>query len=202
MELILIRHARPGRDENSADPPLTDLGLEQAARVGERLKIEPISHIVSSSMQRAAQTAAPLAEALGLQVELRDDLRELDEHRGEYIPAEEMKMTDEFMDAFKEDPLLVFGGKEQHETMKVMITAAIDEIVAQHRGGTVAVFCHGGVIGTYLQVLLNQEVPFFIQMDYTGIARLTCSSKGMRTIRSINETGHVFELLKRWGSEA
>ena len=64
-------------------------------------------------------------------------------------------------------------------------------------GKTVAVFCHGMVMAVYLQTLWSLEDPWRNQPAYTGIYRVTASStNGMRSIRSINETGHVRDLLR------
>ena len=65
-ELLLIRHAetdfnRQLRFQGHLDAPLNANGLAQAARLAERLADEPIDLIVASDLQRALQTAEPLA---------------------------------------------------------------------------------------------------------------------------------------------
>jgi len=187
MELIIIRHARPVASEDSADPPL-------------RLKTESISHVVSSTMMRAQQTAAPLATHLGLAVESRDDLREAGEHHGRYKPTEEMRADDPEALAWLNDPDSMFPGG--YDQFKQRVATAMDDIVAQHRGGTVAVFCHGMVMASYLDSLWNLSSPIDILVDYTGLFRVRASSTGRRSVRSINETGHVAHLLSGFGSEA
>ncbi|HEY2297020.1 MAG TPA: histidine phosphatase family protein [Jatrophihabitans sp.] len=52
---------------------LSDLGIAQAKVAAEFLAERPIGHIVSSPLERARQTAAPLAELAGRTVEI--DLR-------------------------------------------------------------------------------------------------------------------------------
>ena len=47
---------------------LSELGLQMAERLGEALGERDIPHLVSSPLERAQQTAAPLAAALGLEV--------------------------------------------------------------------------------------------------------------------------------------
>ncbi|WP_158220918.1 histidine phosphatase family protein [Kineosporia sp. R_H_3] len=70
--------AYPGR---VPDPPLTALGLRQAEALGGALRLgrAPFrpTHLYSSLTTRAAQTARPLAEAVGLPVVLRPDLHEV-----------------------------------------------------------------------------------------------------------------------------
>lgn len=88
MELILVRHGQPawttpeGRGRN--DPGLTALGHTQARLVAARLADPgdepapgPVDRLFASPAVRAAETAAPIAEALVLPLETRDWLWEL-----------------------------------------------------------------------------------------------------------------------------
>lgn len=200
MDLLIVRHGRPERSLDTADPPLSETGREQAKALAQRLAPEPIDNIISSTMTRAAQTAAPLAEVKGLELVQRDDLREAHEHSGRYVPAEEMSMDDDFMKAMAEDPMTIFEHGYDH--FRDGVVGAFEDIIASHRGKTVAVVCHGMVMGSYLQHLWQLEGPFVSQFDYTGIMRIAAASNGLRTVKSVNETGHVFSTLSGWGSEA
>jgi broad specificity phosphatase PhoE len=69
----LVRH---GEVENPAgllygrlpDYHLSDLGIQMAERVAEHLRGRDVVYLVSSPLERAQETAAPLAETLGLPV--------------------------------------------------------------------------------------------------------------------------------------
>lgn len=83
MRLYLVRHGRTqwaedGRYCGTSDPPLNAAGEEQARSLARRLAGEPISRIFSSPRQRAARTAAILAEALKLPVDVIPSLGEAD----------------------------------------------------------------------------------------------------------------------------
>jgi probable phosphoglycerate mutase len=70
-ELIVIRHGetdsnREHRFQGQLDVPLNDTGRLQAERVAARLAGEPFDAVRVSDLQRARQTAAPLAGLLGL----------------------------------------------------------------------------------------------------------------------------------------
>lgn len=68
MEVILVRHGQPEWVRNGlnvVDPPLTDLGHQQARRLAEYLGDEHFDEILVSPLLRARQTAAPLLEHLG-----------------------------------------------------------------------------------------------------------------------------------------
>lgn len=56
---------------------LNEKGLSQAQAVAERLKSVPIKAVYSSPLERAMETAEPLAKALGLEIVQRPGLLEL-----------------------------------------------------------------------------------------------------------------------------
>lgn len=200
MDLIIVRHARPERVENTeadgpADPALSEVGIKQAQAVANFLKDEKIDRIVTSSMRRAIETAQPLSEIIGTGITSRDDLRESDHNSATYIPVEEMTYDSAPIQAYINDPLAVFEG--DYDSFRDRVVGAFDDLIASHRGESVVVFCHGMVTSVYLQTLWQLENPFMIQPDYTGVTRVQASVKGFRTVRSINETGHVRNLIER-----
>ena len=80
MELYLIRHGQSTNNEGklprAADPPLTDIGLEQARWVGESLKDEGITRLYSSPMLRTLQTAQIISDIIGLPLHIFVGLHE------------------------------------------------------------------------------------------------------------------------------
>lgn len=61
MELYLVRHGQTDGTTNPADPPLTALGREQAAALGEALAGVRFDLIAASHLTRAVETAAAVA---------------------------------------------------------------------------------------------------------------------------------------------
>ena len=93
MKLLIIRHAESANNSialnldydaymrsRSADPAITELGVEQTRLLAQHLAATKdhygITHLYASPMLRALQTAAPVAAALGLQPELWTDIHE------------------------------------------------------------------------------------------------------------------------------
>ncbi|MEE9414021.1 MAG: phosphoglycerate mutase family protein [Acidimicrobiales bacterium] len=80
MTIYLVRHATAGTRQGfrGADlaRPLDDFGKSQAAAISAALKDERIERVLSSRATRCIDTVAPLAHALGLEVEITDDLTE------------------------------------------------------------------------------------------------------------------------------
>ncbi|MGB1644305.1 MAG: histidine phosphatase family protein, partial [Ilumatobacteraceae bacterium] len=98
MELLFIRHALPIRrevTEGAADPPLSDIGHQQAQLLTEYLASEHIDAIYASPLKRAVETAQPLSGHHGKPSVLDAGLAEFDQHSSEYIPVEEMKANND-----------------------------------------------------------------------------------------------------------
>jgi broad specificity phosphatase PhoE len=79
--ILLWRHGRTAwnvqrRFQGQADPPLDEVGEEQSRQAAAMLARLAVDAIVSSDLRRAVQTAAPLAERLGLPVAVDSRLRE------------------------------------------------------------------------------------------------------------------------------
>jgi len=80
--VLLIRHGQSvwnadGRWQGQADPPLTDLGRQQALHAARNLGA--VDAIVASDLERATETALIISEALGVgPVVLEPGLRERD----------------------------------------------------------------------------------------------------------------------------
>lgn len=79
MSVLLLRHARAGeRAAWTGDDtlrPLDDRGLRQALALRD-LAQRAIGRIVSSPYRRCVETVEPLADALGIPIELDDRLAE------------------------------------------------------------------------------------------------------------------------------
>ena len=80
MEIVLVRHAQPDWEPGGRavdDPGLTPLGHEQAKLAAECLADMRFDAFYASPLRRVRETAAPMADALGMQPELRSWLHEL-----------------------------------------------------------------------------------------------------------------------------
>ena len=194
MELVFVRHGRPVHLENvdgAADPPLADIGHEQAQRVGEWLMTADIDALYSSPMQRARQTAEPFASASGLEMHIRDHLREFDHEGSSYVPTEVLKANDP--EAYRERIASGFIDEGfDAARFRSEVVAEVDRIVTDHRGQRVAVVCHGGVINAYLGHCLEFPMEDYMRfdVDYSSVSRVMVSSKFQRSIASVNERPH------------
>jgi 2,3-bisphosphoglycerate-dependent phosphoglycerate mutase len=193
MQLLLIRHALPVRidgGDGPADPDLSDEGRRQAAALAEWLKAEHIDQIWSSPMRRARQTASPIESAFGLEAVLDDGLKEFDADEAHYIPIEELRAS---ADPRWRELIERLGAPEQF-AFRDLAAAAVERAVEANPGRQVAVVCHGGVINAYLSTILGIDRPLFFEPAYTSISRVMASSRGHRSLVSVNEIPHLPEL--------
>ncbi|MCB0952676.1 MAG: histidine phosphatase family protein [Microthrixaceae bacterium] len=80
MTLYLVRHgsagSRNGTDPRDSERHLDPKGLAQSDVVAGQLCAAPISRVLSSPLPRCIETVEPLAQKLGLTLEVNDALRE------------------------------------------------------------------------------------------------------------------------------
>jgi probable phosphoglycerate mutase len=80
VEIVIIRHAQPEwvKDGFSVDnPPLTELGFQQAEALAEELRDEHFDEILVSPLVRTQQTAAPILQSLGRELVIEPWLEEI-----------------------------------------------------------------------------------------------------------------------------
>jgi 2,3-bisphosphoglycerate-dependent phosphoglycerate mutase len=182
-ELLLIRHGESQAADpdipfplvgGHADPALHPNGQAQAQAVAERLRGTRIDAIYVTTLQRTAQTAAPLAARLGLTPQVEPDLREV--FLGDWEAGLFRKMVAEnhpiARQMWEQERWDVIPGAEPAGEFAGRVGGAITRIAAAHPGQVVAAFVHGGVIGQAL-ALAAQSRPFaFLGADNGSISRL------------------------------
>ncbi|MGH8997557.1 MAG: histidine phosphatase family protein [Acidimicrobiales bacterium] len=196
MQLLLIRHGETLRVESAtgiANPGLTEAGHEQARRLAAWLRDhEQVDHLVVSPLLRAGQTAAPVAEQLGLVAEVVDELAEFDAGASSYIPMEEMTSTAHpRLRAMVEGRWEEFGASLDPVSFQQSTVERIDRLAAEHPAQTVAVVCHGAVINAYLGAVIGTPRLLWFEPRYASIHRVLVSRGGVRSVETINETVHL-----------
>lgn len=199
MQLVLIRHALPELVKvtiGRADPTLTEEGQRQAGRLPAALASYSFARIVSSPQRRALQTAAPLAKALNLPVTQNVGLAEYDYDHDHYMPIHEAKTRSP--ETYKRLRAGQFPDSVDAPSFRSRVLESINKIIKESKHDqTVAIVAHGGVINVMLQELLRLERPLVFPLEYVSITRVLVSRNGERRVASVNETGHVRDMLRR-----
>jgi broad specificity phosphatase PhoE len=214
-EVYLIRHGdalpdaadlRPGDYDAQS---LSELGRQQAEALAARLGDLHFDALYSSPLLRTRQTAAPLAERLGLAVEVVDDLREI--ALGPVGPALPEGATPDEMAAHLRDRLRDLAlraaesgswrgipGSEDATAFRARVAAAHDALAARHPGGRIACFGHGGTINAYAAVVLGLDRDFFFPVANTAISIVRVKG-ARRVVLALNDVCHLREagLLQR-----
>jgi probable phosphoglycerate mutase len=201
LDLVLVRHGQSAAFSEDApfpltgghgDPPLSARGRQQAERVGDRLAGAGLDAIYVTTLCRTVQTAAPLAERLGLTPRVEAGLREV--FLGEWEGGLYRKMVAENHPVarrmFAEERWDVIPGAESLVAFDGRVRAAIGRLAAAHEGQRVAAFTHGGVIGQVL-ALASRSRPFaFNTADNASISRLIITPQRW-WVRGFNDTAHL-----------
>lgn len=169
--LLLVRHGQTvwhegNRYAGSSDVPLTDVGHEQAQALARWAATARLDAVWSSTLQRAIDTAAPAAEAAGL--ELRTDARlvEVAFGKGEGLTRSEMGVVfPDAVDAFLRSPASVPlpGGERGYDAI-ARAAAAFREICAEQPDGRVLVVAHSTLLRLVLCALLGIDPESYRQV--------------------------------------
>ncbi len=200
-QILLVRHGQSapyveGQPfplvDGQGDPPLSPLGEWQAEQVGIRLADEPIDAMYCSTLQRTAQTAAPAAARLGLDVTVDADLREINLGIGEGGMFRQM-VADGHPAVLAMREKQDWGevpGAETNAIFAGRTVGAIKRIAAAHPDQLVGVFCHGGVVGALLGHAVGRQDFTFNGARNGSISHIVVTPDQW-IIRVFNDGGHA-----------
>lgn len=157
MRLILVRHGKTdwnetGRCQGISDVPLNPTGMEQAEKVAFSLKDERIDHIYSSDLVRAKTTAERIAAYHSVDIDIRDDLREMDQGIFEGLDFSYIREKySDVLEHWRKDPeTLQLPGGESLKGVQQRALDAIGDIKSRFGSQNIVVVSHNMVIGTLL----------------------------------------------------
>ncbi|MDH4112582.1 MAG: histidine phosphatase family protein [Actinomycetota bacterium] len=181
--LYLIRHARPDYTSSlhsqtplglQYDPPLGEVGREQAARLADRLELlDRPAAVYSSTLARARETAHVYADRIDMPVIERDDLCEW--FAGEWEAKDFEQIFQEHPDAIdlfrNQNPAWHLApGSERADAFQQRCVEAVESIIDAHPEGDVVVVAHGGVINGYFSHILGiRDQDMFFLPENTSL---------------------------------
>jgi probable phosphoglycerate mutase len=194
--LYLIRHAQSqgntGEDLTTGDPDLTDVGWEQARRLGERMKSQRLQAVYASPLRRSQETAAAIADVAGLEVFPKADLREVDLGQADMdirlLPAEEqVRIAEKIVSLGTWD---AFPGGEGTAAARKRVGGVMDQIVAANAGKRIAVVAHSAFIQTYVSIILGIPRDFVFYPFNASITSIRAKDD-RRVLWRLNDIAHL-----------
>jgi probable phosphoglycerate mutase len=155
LRLVLVRHGQTpsnvigSLDSRPPGPPLTDLGRDQAAAVADALAGLPVVAVYASVAVRAQETAAPIAAAHGLPVQVAAGIHEA------FVGDLECRNDPDSLAAFfavfhrwtrSLDLDVPMPGGESAQQVLDRFLPVVADIRARHEDGVVVLVSHGAAI--------------------------------------------------------
>jgi phosphoserine phosphatase len=198
--LIIVRHAESAfndqnRIQGHKDSGLTSKGLCQAKLLALRLKKFKIDKIYSSDLGRAYSTTLEVLHHTKAPLVRDPLLREI--HLGDWegmTPEEVDAMYDKgYQKWLKKPSSITIPRGEGLRHFRKRVTERIRAIARAHRGKTVLVVTHGGVITALLADWLKADFDNLLinlQLDNTSLTVVDETEKRVR-LECINDSSHI-----------
>ncbi|MCW2741574.1 MAG: uncharacterized protein JWR45_1996 [Blastococcus sp.] len=187
-------HTPERRFSGRNDLPLSLTGRAEAEAAAARAAELGIEVVVASPLRRTRETAEIVAAALGLPVELDEDLVELDFGGIEGLTFDEAAAKHPLAARrFLGDITVAAPGGESIADVGVRVARARRRILSEHAGRTVLVVSHVTPIKLLLAAGLGvgEEVVHRVFLEAASLCTVTWSSDGRASVRLVNDTSHL-----------
>jgi probable phosphoglycerate mutase len=194
--VLLVRHGQtpttgkllPGR---APGLHLADTGIEQAHRAAERLGVlSRIDAVYASPLERTRETAAPIAAARNLKVQIDKGLLECD--FGQWTGAElkQLMKLPEWNTVQRAPSTFTFPGGESFTAMQSRLVGAIDRLRERHQGGVIVCVSHADPIKAAVAHALGTHLDLFqrIVISPCSVSAIAYHAGGP-VVLTVNSTG-------------
>ena len=194
--IAFVRHGetqlnRGGRLQGRIDAPLSELGTRQAAALGRGFATQPVVRVFSSPLQRAYNTAAPIAAAHDLTVDVDGRLIELD--YGEWDGQELGSVPAEEWAAWRTDPDFAPPGGERLSDVSARVAAFCAEVFEQHGDDLVVAVSHVSPIKAAVCTALrvDERATWQMQLSVAAVTTIGRRPDGSSYLFAFNDTSLV-----------
>jgi probable phosphoglycerate mutase len=165
--VLLVRHGQtpttgaslPGR---APGLHLADAGRAQAEAAARRIAaLAGVSAVYASPLERARETAAPIARARGMRVRLERGLLECDFGTWTGRPLKELFKLPEWSTVQRYPSGFCFPDGESFTAMQQRVTAAIARLVGRHPGETIVAVSHADPIKAAIAHAMGTHLDLF-----------------------------------------
>lgn len=165
LKIYFLRHgettySKTGGFCGDLDPELTDAGSQMAAQFAATYAKFPWDAVYVSPMKRTIATAKPLCDAVGIEMQLRDGLREIKygKWEGEIVESVREKYPEEYVNWLAEPAWNAPNGGETSVEIASRSSLVIAEIQEKYKNGNVLVVSHKATIRIILCSLLGIDL--------------------------------------------
>jgi len=141
---------------------LSDEGQEQARALAERVaKLRSIAAVYTSPLERARETAAPIARVRRLALRVERDLTECDIGEWTGLSLKRARRKPEWRKVRHHPSGFRFPGGESFTEMQARVTGALARLVERHPGETIALVFHADPIKAAIAHALGLPLDLF-----------------------------------------
>jgi broad specificity phosphatase PhoE len=197
--LLLVRHGQTKLSHENTfcgvtEAPLTTEGHRQAEYLAEHFRHELIDAIYCSPQTRAQETALPIARALGLELQTRAALREMNFGLWEKrIRTELAQEYPQALAAWERGSWMAHPpeGETQQEVIARVVTCVTD-LLNTHTDQTILLVGHKSALRLLMGNMLNMSLPTnrSLRLDPASISELRVMGDHAQLIR-YNDTAHL-----------
>jgi probable phosphoglycerate mutase len=197
--ILVVRHGETdwnaaGRIQGHTDIGLNERGRWQADRLAEALAGEGFDAVYASDMARTLQTLQPLATRLGLAPRSDSGLRERGFGRFEGLSFDQIERAwpDDAARWRTREPDFAPGGGESLTVFYARCVGAVERLGERHRGGSIAIVTHGGVLDCLYRAAtrLELQAPRSWVLGNAALNRLLHTEQGFGLV-GWNDDAHL-----------
>jgi broad specificity phosphatase PhoE len=203
--LYLIRHGQTATNRAQIiqgwdSEPLNARGRRQAELTGARLAGAGIGALYTSPLGRAHETAEIIGQAIGLRPTVIAGLREMDTGKASGLHGAQfiLRYPRLWWAWLRDDTRLTFPNGDTLAEFYRRAADTIAELLARHRGQTIAVVSHGGTISGYLSHLIQGRGSnrVAIRLRNCAICHVRWHAEEPPQLVCLNDTTHLREQSK------
>ncbi len=210
LNLYLMRHGETEYSQTGGfcgelDPELTPEGTAMAEAFAQKYQALPWQAIFASPMKRTIATAMPLCQAVGVNVQLRNGLKEINYGQWEGLTAEHVRenFTDDYMHWLTEPAWNPPTGGESSVQIASRASLVMAEIEENFTEGNVLVVSHKATIRIILCSLLGMDVGRYrnrIELPVASVTQVRFDIHGPMLVRHGDRTHLPADLELRPGT--